>query len=627
MNYRALVRVKLYNKIFFIPDQVNGIHRFLKIFISISFIIGLLLFSIRPAFSQQNVSLDWKMHDAGKVRQVITNMGTLWKAQTDYPGLIYAEFPPNSSEEHIGEAGFLIGDITAKGDTLVSVSDSWNSPNEFYPTGASWDTVWVATHGDTLDIPYWKNYTPVSDQDFIAHYNDYGEASLRLPNHNPLYLDVIETSYAWTSPPLDEMIIYTYRIIPQKFDLDDAYIEFFMDANVGYRSQGWDFALDDVSHYDEEGHMGIGLDTPGGVDGMAKSPIGTRLYPPEDVPEDSLKWTFNWYPGQGQGGPPSRDPQRFEDMSSGVVMNDQQRAVGSQYMVSFGPVSVAKGDTLVFRMAEIMGDGEKGMYDNAKLADYIINKHYKVPSPPPDPQVKVSTNNRKVTINWEPQPGEMNPENYQDPNRADSVKEPFEGYRVYKSTQSPTGPWTLLAEYDVAGDSFGANTGLKHEYTDTGLLNNINYYYTVTAFSKRDSVLNWPSQESSINSNAMTATPGTAPPSDVGEVAVVPNPYRGDVNYNATNPPWEKPAGTRDRWLEQDRRIQFINLPQTSQIKIFTLSGNLVQTINHIDAQQGYEDWNLTSSVGQAVSSGIYLFTVKNKKTGKVQTGKFVIIK
>ena len=113
----------------------------------------------------------------------------------------------------------------------------------------------------------------------------------------------------------------------------------------------------------------------------------------------------------------------------------------------------------------------------------------------------------------------------------------------------------------------------------------------------------------------------------MGEVAVVPNPYRGDIDYNAMNPPWERPPETRERWLEQDRRIQFINLPANSTVKIFTLSGRLVETLEHRNQQRGFEDWNLTSHVNQAVASGIYLFTVKNNDTGNVQTGKFVIIK
>jgi hypothetical protein len=79
--------------------------------------------------------------------------------------------------------------------------------------------------------------------------------------------------------------------------------------------------------------------------------------------------------------------------------------------------------------------------------------------------------------------------------------------------------------------------------------------------------------------------------------------------------------------MEQDRRIQFINLPTQCQIKIYTLAGDLVTTLDHHDAARGYEDWNLTSSIGQAISSGIYLFTVEDVTNAKVQVGKFVIIK
>jgi hypothetical protein len=198
---------------------------------------------------------------------------------------------------------------------------------------------------------------------------------------------------------------------------------------------------------------------------------------------------------------------------------------------------------------------------------------------------------------------------------------------VYKSTVSAQGPWTLLAEYDLPDNEYGNNTGLKWEYVDVGLLNNFEYYYSVTAFSKPDSATDFPSQESSISANAVKVIPGTAPPKTVGKVAVVPNPYRGDVAYHEYNPQWEKPTGSRKFWMEQDRRIQFINLPAHCEIKIYTLAGDLVATLQHNDPQFGFEDWNLTSSVGQAVSSGIYLYTVEDLNTGEVQVGKFVIIK
>jgi len=110
------------------------------------------------------------------------------------------------------------------------------------------------------------------------------------------------------------------------------------------------------------------------------------------------------------------------------------------------------------------------------------------------------------------------------------------------------------------------------------------------------------------------------------EVAVVPNPYRGDASYSNYNPPWEI-IGETGRWLEQDRRIQFINLPEQCEIKIYTISGDLVNTLQHDNPVNGFEDWNLTSISGQTVASGIYLYSAKDTRNGKVQVGRFVVIK
>jgi len=204
--------------------------------------------------------------------------------------------------------------------------------------------------------------------------------------------------------------------------------------------------------------------------------------------------------------------------------------------------------------------------------------------------------------------------------------QPFEGYRIYKSNYSKDGPYTMLAEYDIEGNGLFDDVGLKYQFQDVGLLNNFEYYYSVTGFSKQDAVVGFLSQESSISANAQVAVPGTGTPDKVGDVAVVPNPYRADLYYNTLNPPWEKPNYFGDIWVEQDRRIQFINLPSQCTIKIFTVSGEEVRVINHDNINRGYADWNLTSSVGQTVAGGIYLFSVSDIN-GNTQIGKFVIVK
>ena len=592
----------------------------------IQFIIIIVMSS--SLFAQQS-TLDWKLHNVGQIKQLVTNMGTLWKASTDYPGLIYCEFPPNSNEEHIGEGGLWVGAITPENDTLVSATTIWADPRyEFYPSADRDDTIWVVLKGDTVDIPYLPEYTAVSDQDFVCKYSDYYIKNIG--DHFPLYLDVIQISYAWSSAPMDEMIVLKYFVTPIQHDLHDVFITYWLDGNVGYRGQGWGFALDDLSYYYPEQNMAASIDPPSGEDDLAFSPIGIKIYPSEDILADSLKWTFNWYPGGSQAGSPAdRDGMLYQQISSGKIMENQQGGSGSQFILSFGPLDLAVGDTAKFQVGIILGEGEEGMLANADRLDWLAEQDFKVPSPPPLPPLRIETRNHQVILKWDVQSGDVNPETYKDPYRADkdSVDQPFEGYRLYKSTQSASGPWTLLAEYDITDNEFFANTGLEYEYVDIGLLNNLEYYYTVTSFSKPDIQIDFPSMESSKNLAAQTAVPGTAPPETVGNVAVIPNPYRGDIAYHTYDPPWEKPQGTRDRWMEQDRRVQFINLPAQCEIKGYTIAGDLLNTIKHDDPGKGYEDWNLTSMIGQAISSGIYLFTVEDLNNSKVQVGKFVIIK
>lgn len=118
------------------------------------------------------------------------------------------------------------------------------------------------------------------------------------------------------------------------------------------------------------------------------------------------------------------------------------------------------------------------------------------------------------------------------------------------------------------------------------------------------------------------------------DVTVVPNPYRGDVDYEAIG--WEN-VDQADEWKEQDRKIVFMNVPIRSVLRIYTLAGDLVKTIGHngntrVNERYQYGEygisWDLINDNNQAVSSGIYLFSVQDvDDDGYEQVGKFVIIK
>jgi hypothetical protein len=90
--------------------------------------------------------------------------------------------------------------------------------------------------------------------------------------------------------------------------------------------------------------------------------------------------------------------------------------------------------------------------------------------------------------------------------------------------------------------------------------------------------------------------------------------------------------------------LWFINLPLRCTIRIYTLAGDLVDTIHHDGPAQtdvltiskaattgiaadGMHYWDLLSKNDQIIAPGVYLYSVENKDDDKIKVGKFVIIK
>ena len=105
--------------------------------------------------------------------------------------------------------------------------------------------------------------------------------------------------------------------------------------------------------------------------------------------------------------------------------------------------------------------------------------------------------------------------------------------------------------------------------------------------------------------------------SELDKIAVVPNPYTGAAS-------WEPLSNTVGRG---ERRIYFIHLPNQCTIRIFSLSGKLVQTIEHNSTiRDGQEAWNLVSKDGMDIAYGIYIYHVEAPTIGE-KIGRFAIIK
>lgn len=234
----------------------------------------------------------------------------------------------------------------------------------------------------------------------------------------------------------------------------------------------------------------------------------------------------------------------------------------------------------------------------------------------------------------------------------------FEGYRIYRSNPGDDRSGnildqaSLIAQYDKPGNRTGFNNGFSeialdqpvvfdgdeneywYRFEASDLKNGWQYLFTITAFDEGDPDAGLESFESSRVANATRVFPGT-PPAKAGEnrpVGVYPNPYR-------VNAAWD--GGT-----SRTRRLNFYNLPVNSEIRVYTLAGEIVKTMRHEgDSYVGdirwYDDfsaenrvlpggehsWDILSENELSLAGGLYLYTVQDFDSGEVQRGKFVIIR
>jgi hypothetical protein len=301
---------------------------------------------------------------------------------------------------------------------------------------------------------------------------------------------------------------------------------------------------------------------------------------------------------------------------------------------------------------DIAGDGvykpELDVNGNGILDRYIL------PEPPASPKLRFVPSTNTVDIYW-------------DASSIASVdpitrKQDFEGFKLYRTNigddldRDLSNDNNLIAQWDSAGNSVGYNNGFSaiklnepyyfegdttpypFKYTVNNLKNGWQYQFLLTAFDKGDNVLGIPPLESSFTENEYRIFAGSVPQSITengnNKIGVYPNPYR-------TTAAWD--GGT-----SRTRKIYFYNLPAKCEINIFTNNGDLVASLQHEssnyvgDGAQWFDNysnkervvmsggehaWDLLSTNKTDLTTGVYIFTVKDLQTGNTETGKFAIIK
>jgi hypothetical protein len=98
---------------------------------------------------------------------------------------------------------------------------------------------------------------------------------------------------------------------------------------------------------------------------------------------------------------------------------------------------------------------------------------------------------------------------------------------------------------------------------------------------------------------------------------VVPNPYAGAASFEPER------FATSGRG---ERRMEFRNVPLNGTIRIYTVHGDLVQTLHQDGSVTGYVAWNLRTKDNLDVAPGLYIFAVEAPGMDSF-VGKFGIIK
>ncbi len=227
-----------------------------------------------------------------------------------------------------------------------------------------------------------------------------------------------------------------------------------------------------------------------------------------------------------------------------------------------------------------------------------------------------------------------------------SKEDYFEISDIEVSTDVPS-KWLWLWEYfrdtpnGTAWPRYDEQGREYYEWVDEDVFPGFTYYYHVTCYdrgffkgyfqyNKRDNFIcdenidepadpgNPVDCDMVARSIVMTVEAGGNTDEDMKSVFVVPNPYRTGTSSISTPSYHNYP----------DNAIKFFNVPASSEIRVFTLAGDLVWEASHDSpgGDDGIISWDVRNKEGQDVLSGVYIYRCESGTGGSVY-GKIVIIR
>jgi len=570
------------------------------------------------------------------------------------------EYPLGSEVEHLIRAGLWVGAISVMGDTLVTtgtVDGYWRSggsaQTEFTPR-----TRFIRERSILI---FRNTYHPdaVSEQDFYCVYDD---MSIKPPRssvaetHRPMGIRVVQNSYLWSYEFANSFVIVSFDITNvSENTLTNVYLGMYGEMASGWKGafetwppSGWfhnkllDF--DEEHRFCAEHRTNFGNGTApyyGAFKHLGSTPE------PDDPPLGHSSVSFRWWDWDPGSTDRDQDAERYAIMASGEIMSTED--IGHEgtddpvEIVCVGPYkSLPPDSTINFVFAFLGGRDLDHLRTSSVIVQEAYESNYVIPGPPFSPRMVIAPRKNALDVYWDDSFEGL-------PDPADSTLFDFEGYRIHVSRRAGAEDedFVLVKEFDMPGNGIGYETGFddvrldvpvvidgidfEYCYTIDTVKDGFEYWVSVTAFDTGTEKIG--SLESGIKQNLTMAVPGSSAEPNPRKVLVFPNPYHGDAVWD----------GARER----EAYLWFANLPERALIRIYSLSGDLIDEIDFngetydagnisairstagesLSFSGGMCAWDLISRNDQPVASGLYLFTVSDRGTGEAFVGKFMVIR
>ena len=536
------------------------------------------------------------------------------------------------------------------GDANIAMSDN---PN----TWPDWGWPVQDEDGNPVILSQQDSYCVYSDSTSWRYYNN-GELDKLLD------LRVHQSIYTWGVDGADQFIILKFEIENLSDNpYEDMYFNFYSDLDIGGISNAAREWADDCIDFDKDRELVFFYDSDDYSDDWAEpNPFLagiTFLQTPngggitdwhwidvtlDEVAVNSARWDSvsyylmrsdtSYFHDYLQSHPEANwtvedyfhlgddpiDGTHYSDPATTRIKDDDGNLVGGA-MVAYicnGPFDVQPNEFAEIWVGVIVADNREQMLEICDTMWEYYDDGFQIATVPA-PTLTASAGDRQVTLNWSNQLDVeyMNPIN----NMND-----LQGYYLYRTTDQTLSTWTLV---DSIAMSYKDDTEVRqnaYEYVDEDVLNGYTYFYNLSAYrrgvtGKIEESIRLAAIDNLDNlSNAVSIIPTSNPAeteNDLEKIKVVPNPY-------IVSAPWEEARLGNSPFGEPIKNLAFTNLPTPCTIKIFTVDGDLVNTLTHSNTT-GREEWNLLTTENRPVVSGIYFFHVDSDVGEKI--GRFAVIR